>query len=69
MVSRVIPVETFDLVIFGGTGDLARRKILPKFGGSCPEQYLLARGSWRRTVRAGYSRVSRDDCRAVAEFQ
>jgi len=29
MVSRVIPVETFDLVIFGGTGDLARRKILP----------------------------------------
>ena len=29
MVSRVIPVEVFDLVIFGGTGDLARRKILP----------------------------------------
>lgn len=29
MVSRTIPVETFDLVIFGGTGDLARRKILP----------------------------------------
>ena len=29
MVSRVIPVEMFDLVIFGGTGDLARRKILP----------------------------------------
>ena len=29
MVSRVIPVDPFDLVIFGGTGDLARRKILP----------------------------------------
>ncbi|MCC7321917.1 MAG: glucose-6-phosphate dehydrogenase [Rubellimicrobium sp.] len=29
MVSRVIPVKPFDLVIFGGTGDLARRKILP----------------------------------------
>ncbi len=29
MASRVIPVESFDLVIFGGTGDLARRKILP----------------------------------------
>ena len=29
MVSRVIPVEPADLVIFGGTGDLARRKILP----------------------------------------
>lgn len=29
MVSRVIPVDAFDLVIFGGTGDLAKRKILP----------------------------------------
>ena len=29
MVSRVIPVDPFDLVIFGGTGDLARRKIWP----------------------------------------
>jgi glucose-6-phosphate 1-dehydrogenase len=29
MVSRVIPVDSFDLVIFGGTGDLAKRKILP----------------------------------------
>ena len=29
MVSRVIQVEDFDLVIFGATGDLARRKILP----------------------------------------
>ena len=42
MVSRVIPVEDFDLVIFGGTGDLARRKILPGLfrrllGGQMPE--------------------------------
>ena len=29
MVTRVIPVEPFDLVVFGGSGDLARRKILP----------------------------------------
>ncbi|MEX5729210.1 glucose-6-phosphate 1-dehydrogenase [Rhodovulum iodosum] len=29
MASRVIPVDPFDLVIFGGTGDLATRKILP----------------------------------------
>ncbi|MBV0912032.1 glucose-6-phosphate dehydrogenase [Anianabacter salinae] len=29
MVSRIIPVDPFDLTIFGGTGDLARRKILP----------------------------------------
>ncbi|UYV38307.1 glucose-6-phosphate dehydrogenase [Rhodobacteraceae bacterium D3-12] len=46
MVSRVIPVEPFDLVIFGATGDLARRKILPDSftdlsWGRCP----MARGS------------------------
>ncbi len=29
MVARIIPVDPFDLVIFGGTGDLAKRKILP----------------------------------------
>ncbi len=29
MVARVIPVDPFDLVIFGATGDLSRRKILP----------------------------------------
>jgi len=29
MVSRVVPVEPFDLVVFGGTGDLARRKLIP----------------------------------------
>lgn len=42
MVSRVIPVDTFDLVIFGGTGDLAARKILPGlyrrfYSGQMPE--------------------------------
>ena len=29
MVSRVIPVAQFDLVVFGATGDLSKRKILP----------------------------------------
>lgn len=29
MTSKIIPVETFDLVIFGITGDLARRKLIP----------------------------------------
>lgn len=42
MVSRVIPVDPFDLVIFGATGDLAHRKILPGlyrrfFAGQMPE--------------------------------
>lgn len=29
MVARTVPVEPFDLVIFGVTGDLAKRKLLP----------------------------------------
>lgn len=29
MVASVVPVEPFDLVVFGATGDLARRKLLP----------------------------------------
>jgi glucose-6-phosphate 1-dehydrogenase len=29
MAARLIPVEPFDLVVFGGTGDLAMRKLLP----------------------------------------
>ena len=27
--AQLIPVDTFDLIIFGGTGDLAMRKLLP----------------------------------------
>ncbi|WGH78293.1 glucose-6-phosphate dehydrogenase [Jannaschia ovalis] len=29
MVSRTIPVDDFDLILFGATGDLAKRKIIP----------------------------------------
>ncbi|MFT6774158.1 MAG: glucose-6-phosphate 1-dehydrogenase [Paracoccaceae bacterium] len=29
MVARIIPVPSFDLVVFGGTGDLSRRKLIP----------------------------------------
>jgi glucose-6-phosphate 1-dehydrogenase len=29
MTAKIVPVATFDLVIFGGTGDLALRKLLP----------------------------------------
>ena len=27
--AKLLPVDTFDLIIFGGTGDLAMRKLLP----------------------------------------
>ncbi|TCP40864.1 glucose-6-phosphate dehydrogenase [Rhodovulum marinum] len=65
MVSRVIPVDPFDLVIFGATGDLATRKILPglyrrDLAGQLPEAARIigaARsefddGAWRSEVRA-----------------
>ncbi len=29
MAARVVPVDPFDLVVFGATGDLARRKLIP----------------------------------------
>ncbi|MEM1298095.1 MAG: glucose-6-phosphate dehydrogenase [Pseudomonadota bacterium] len=29
MVARVVPVDPFDLVVFGATGDLAKRKLIP----------------------------------------
>jgi glucose-6-phosphate 1-dehydrogenase len=70
MVSRVIPVETFDLVIFGGTGDLARRKILPGLfrrflSGQMPQE--------SRIIGAARSELDAQDYRemiaaAVAEF-
>ena len=27
--AQLLPVDTFDLIIYGGTGDLAMRKLLP----------------------------------------
>ena len=27
--AKLLPVDSFDLIIFGGTGDLAMRKLLP----------------------------------------
>ncbi|MFW8593056.1 glucose-6-phosphate dehydrogenase [Cribrihabitans neustonicus] len=62
MVSRVIPVDPFDLVIFGGTGDLARRKILPAlFRRHCAGQ--LPRGA--RIVGAARSDMDTPQYRAL----
>ncbi len=70
MVSRVIPVETFDLVIFGGTGDLARRKILPGLFRRFRSGQMPA-GS--RVIGAARSELDSDGYRqmifeAIAEF-
>lgn len=59
MVSRVIPVDPFDLVIFGGTGDLARRKILPGLyrrflAGQMPEEARIIGAARGEMDPAGY---------------
>ena len=50
MATKVIPVDHFDLVVFGGTGDLARRKILPGLyrryvAGQIPEPSRIIRAA------------------------
>jgi len=62
MVSRVIPVDPFDLVIFGATGDLARRKILPALfrrfcDGQMPDEARII-GAARSDMDAGAFRDS-----------
>ncbi|EYD71681.1 glucose-6-phosphate dehydrogenase [Limimaricola hongkongensis] len=70
MVSRVIPVETFDLVIFGGTGDLARRKILPGLfrrfrAGQMPPGSRIIGAARSEMDDDGYRQMIRE---AIAEF-
>ena len=70
MVSRVIPVDDFDLVIFGGTGDLARRKILPGLfrrycAGQMPSDARIVGAARSDLDNAGYRDMVRD---AIMEF-
>ncbi|MDO5632679.1 MAG: glucose-6-phosphate dehydrogenase [Paracoccus sp. (in: a-proteobacteria)] len=70
MVSRVIPVEDFDLVIFGATGDLAHRKILPGLyrrfiAGQIPETAQIIGAARTRQDDATFREQVRA---AVAEF-
>ena len=84
MVSRVIPVDPFDLVIFGGTGDLAKRKILPGLyrrfvAGQMPEgsriiggaRAALSDDSYRALVAAAIDEfvpVARREPKMIAAF-
>ena len=84
MVSRVIPVDAFDLVIFGGTGDLARRKIMPGLyrrflGGQMPPEAriigaarsVMTEDAFRALVRAAITEFvspDRQDEACIGEF-
>ena len=84
MVARVIPVDPFDLVIFGGTGDLARRKIVPglyrrfRDGQMPPEARIIAaarseidRGAFRQFAAEALEEFvpqDRRDARSISDF-
>lgn len=70
MVSRVIPVDPFDLVIFGATGDLARRKILPGLfrrfcSGQMPEDARIIGAARSEMDAEGFRAMVAE---AIAEF-
>ena len=62
MTSRVIPVSPFSLVVFGATGDLSRRKLLPAMfhrdlDGQLPDEAVII----------GVARAHLDDAGFVAQ--
>ena len=70
MVSRTIPLDPFDLVLFGATGDLAARKIIPSLyrrflAGQMPAEARLI-GAARSELSDGeFAKLVRD---ALGEF-
>lgn len=64
MTYRVIPVEPFDYIVFGGTGDLARRKLLPALYHRMRDGQIPAEG---RIIAASRRKMSDDDYRAMTE--
>jgi len=63
MSSQIIPVEPFDFIIFGGTGDLAERKLLPAL------YYRQKAGQFSeptRIIGASRARLTDEDYRSYA---
>ena len=55
--AQLLPVDTFDLIIFGGTGDLAMRKLLPAMYHRTRDGQISADS---RIISVGRSDMSRD---------
>ena len=65
MTSRVIPVDPFTLVVFGATGDLARRKIIPALfhrdeAGQLPPDARIIAVSRRPMSRSAFKTYAQD---------
>ncbi|MEQ8206850.1 MAG: glucose-6-phosphate dehydrogenase [Woeseia sp.] len=62
--AKLVPVEEFDLIIFGGTGDLAMRKLLPALFHREGDGQITGDS---RIIAASRGAVSRDDYLARVE--
>jgi glucose-6-phosphate 1-dehydrogenase len=69
--NRLLPVAPFDMVVFGGTGDLAMRKLMPALlrrdidGQIAPESRIISIG--RSPVEDNaYARRVEESCRREA---
>ncbi len=73
MVARVIAVDPFDIVVFGATGDLAQRKLIPALfhrdaAGQLPSEARIIGVSRRKLTRDAFRDLARDSLTAhVAE--
>ena len=65
MTSQIIPVEPFDFIIFGGTGDLAERKLLPAL---YHRQQAGQFSEPTRIIGASRSSMSDDEYRSYARM-
>lgn len=68
--AKFIPVETFDIVIFGGTGDLSERKLLPALyhrfaDGQIPEGSRIIGVSRSRISDKGFRDFAQEACKTA----
>jgi len=67
--ARFIPVDTFDIVIFGGTGDLSRRKLIPALyhrfmDDQIPEGSRIIGSARTQMDREGFVELAREACKS-----
>lgn len=63
MSSQIIPVEEFDYVVFGGTGDLSERKLIPALYRRNAQGQIIGNS---RIIAASRSKMNDDDYREFA---
>lgn len=69
--AKFVPVEAFDIVIFGGTGDLSRRKLLPALyhrwlDGQIPPSSKIIGTARSELTDAAYRKLAREACEAAS---